>query len=61
MWLAEGRTCCQGTGRQQIDIMQVAPPMQEVALLGRIEVAAEDLLARCLENYYALSEAALGE
>lgn len=29
---------------------------QEVALLGRIEVACEDLLARCLENYYSLSE-----
>ena len=36
-------------------------PMQEVALLGRVEVAAEDLLARCLESYYALSEAALGD
>ena len=36
----------------------MGPLMQEVALLGRIEVAAEDLLARCLENYYALSEAA---
>ena len=30
---------------------------QEVALLGRIEVACEDLLARCLENYHSLSEA----
>ena len=25
-------------------------------MLGRIEIACEDLLARCMENYYSLSE-----
>ncbi|EIE27268.1 hypothetical protein COCSUDRAFT_55287 [Coccomyxa subellipsoidea C-169] len=29
---------------------------QELPLLGRIEIACEDLLARCMENYYSLSE-----
>ena len=33
-------------------------PVQEAALLGRIEVAAEDLLARCLESYSSLAEGA---
>ncbi len=30
--------------------------LQEKPLLERIQVACEDLLARCLENYYSLSE-----
>jgi hypothetical protein len=32
--------------------------MQELALLDRIEVACEELLARCFESYYSLMETA---
>ena len=34
--------------------------MQEVAILKKVEEACEDVLARCFENYYALSESAPG-
>ena len=34
--------------------------MQEAAILKKIEEDCEDLLARCFENYYALSEGAPG-
>lgn len=30
--------------------------LQELPLLQRVEIACEDLLARCMENYYSLSE-----
>lgn len=33
-------------------------PVQELPLLQRVEIACEDLLARCMENYYSLSETA---
>lgn len=33
---------------------------QEAAILKKVEEACEDLLARCFENYYALSEGAPG-
>ena len=34
------------------------PNLQEGAMLGRIEMACERLLARCFEAYYSLSESA---
>lgn len=38
--------------------MQSGCLIQEVAILSRVENAAEALLARCFENYYSLQETA---